>query len=42
VIPFAEDVAAADLPRVHEMMDGLLVEEERLADAIVAVGGDAS
>ena len=35
VIPFAEDVAAADLPRVHTMMDGLLAEERRL-------GGGAS
>ena len=35
VIPFAEDVAAADLPRVHTMMDGLLAEEQRL-------GGGAS
>ena len=34
VIPFAEDVADADLPRVQQMMDGLLAEEARLcADA---------
>jgi 4-hydroxy-tetrahydrodipicolinate synthase len=41
VIPFAEEVAAADLPRVHQLMEGLLAEEERLTD-VVAVGGDAS
>ncbi len=31
VIPFAEDVASVDLPRVHAMMDGLLAEEKRLS-----------
>lgn len=30
VIPFAEDVAAEDLPRVHQIMDGLLAEEKHL------------
>ena len=30
VIPFAEDVAAADLPRVKVMLDGLLEEHARL------------
>lgn len=33
VIPFAEDVAEADLPRVHTMMDGLLKEEQSLRAA---------
>ena len=30
VIPFAEDVAAADLPRVNAMMEILMQEEEKL------------
>lgn len=30
VIPFAEDVADTDLPRVHSMMDALLAEERSL------------
>jgi 4-hydroxy-tetrahydrodipicolinate synthase len=39
VVPFVEDVAAADLPRVHELMDRLQVEETRLRDEAVAAGG---
>jgi 4-hydroxy-tetrahydrodipicolinate synthase len=30
VVPFAEDVAAGDLPQVHQIMDTLLVEEKKL------------
>ena len=30
VIPFAEDVAAADLPRLNEMVDGLMKSEREL------------
>jgi hypothetical protein len=33
VIPFAEDVATEDLPRVRAMMDVLLQEDGQLATA---------
>jgi 4-hydroxy-tetrahydrodipicolinate synthase len=39
VIPFAEDVADADRPRVQQMMDGLLAEEAALSAPVVAAGG---
>ncbi len=42
VIPFAEDVAAADLPRVHAMMDILLAEEERLGGGVTTAQGGKS
>ena len=32
VVPFAEDVAAADLPKVHHIMDVLLAEEQQLGE----------
>jgi 4-hydroxy-tetrahydrodipicolinate synthase len=41
VIPFAEDVEAADLPRLHELMDLLLTEEARLRGDSAAAGGGA-
>ncbi|HJP28969.1 MAG: dihydrodipicolinate synthase family protein [Candidatus Latescibacteria bacterium] len=39
VVPFAEDVAAADLPRVHEMMDALLAEEGLLSAPMATTAG---
>ncbi len=41
VIPFAEDVEAADLPRLHELMDLLLTEEARQRGDSAAAGGGA-
>ena len=32
VIPFGEDVASEDLPRVHAMVDDLMVHEKELAE----------
>jgi dihydrodipicolinate synthase/N-acetylneuraminate lyase len=39
VIPFAEDVAAADMPRVRQMLEGLLAEEQRLCDDVDGIEG---
>ena len=41
VIPFAEDVAAEDLPRVASMLEPLLEEHARLASAKTALGQTA-
>ena len=45
VVPFAEPVAASDLPRLHDMMDRLLGREaelRELATAAVVAGGGVS
>lgn len=41
VVPFVEDVAPADLPRVHALMAVLLAEEEGLRGMAIAAGGGA-
>lgn len=41
VVPFVEDVAPADLPRVHALMAVLLAEEEGLRGMALAAGGGA-
>jgi 4-hydroxy-tetrahydrodipicolinate synthase len=42
VIPFAEDVAAADLPRVRQMLEELLAEEQRLCEKVDSEEGGNS